>query len=53
VTPVDDHGDADDAPRKILAAALKQLAKTRRDEARRRARRTTGQTPRQIPEAVP
>ena len=42
LTLVDDFGDADYAPRKILAAALKQLAKTRRDEERRRARRATG-----------
>jgi hypothetical protein len=39
VTLVDDYGAADHAPRRILAAALQQLAKTRRDEARRRARR--------------
>ena len=42
LTLVDDYGDADYAPRKILAAALKQLAKTRRDEERRRARRAAG-----------
>jgi hypothetical protein len=37
VTLVDDFGDAPAAPRTLLAAALKQLAKTRRDEARRKA----------------
>jgi hypothetical protein len=42
LTLTDDFGDADYAPRKILAAALKQLAKTRRDEERRRARRAAG-----------
>ena len=36
---MDAWGDEPHAPRKILAAALKQLAKTRRDEARRRERR--------------
>jgi hypothetical protein len=41
LTLTDDYGDADYAPRRILAAALKQLAKTRRDEARRRARRAS------------
>jgi hypothetical protein len=35
---VDGYGDAADAPRRILATALKQLAKTQRDEARRRER---------------
>jgi hypothetical protein len=39
LTLTDAFGDADYAPRKILAAALKQLARTRRDEERRRARR--------------
>ncbi len=42
LTLVDDYGDADYAPRRILAAALKQLAKSRRDEARRQARRSAG-----------
>jgi hypothetical protein len=49
LTLTDDFGDVDYAPRRILAAALKQLAKTQRDEARRRARRSTGQTPRRAP----
>jgi hypothetical protein len=39
LTLTDDFGDAAHAPRRILAAALKQLAQSRRDEARRRARR--------------
>jgi hypothetical protein len=39
LTLVDDGGDADDAPRRILAAALEQLAATRRDTARRAQRR--------------
>jgi hypothetical protein len=42
LTLVDDFGDADYAPRRILAAALKQLAATRRDEERRQARRSAG-----------
>jgi hypothetical protein len=33
-TVVDAYGDVDHAPRRILATALKQIAKTRRDEAR-------------------
>ena len=32
------YGDAPHAPWRILATALKQIAKTQRDEARRRAR---------------
>jgi hypothetical protein len=39
LTLVDDGGDADDAPRRILAAALEQLATSRRDRARRALRR--------------
>ena len=35
VTLVDDFGDEDDAPRRILGAVLKQLARTRRAAARR------------------
>jgi hypothetical protein len=52
LTLVDDFGDADDAPRRILGAALKQIAKTRRDEARRKARRTGRQAPRRVPSAA-
>ena len=37
-TITDAYGDAAHAPRRILAAALKQIAKTQRDEARRRER---------------
>jgi hypothetical protein len=37
-TVVDGYGDAPYAPRRTLATALKQIAKTQRDEARRRAR---------------
>ena len=36
LTVTDDFGDAPHAPRRILGAALKQLAKTQRDAARRR-----------------
>ena len=36
---MDGFGDVDYAPRRILGAALKQIAKTQRDEALRRARR--------------
>jgi hypothetical protein len=39
---VDGYGDVAHAPRRILAAALKQIAQTRRDEARRRERRAAG-----------
>jgi hypothetical protein len=39
LTLTDAFGDADDAPRRILAATLKQLAASRREEERRRARR--------------
>jgi hypothetical protein len=35
---VDGSGDVAHAPQRILATALKQIAKTRRDEARRRER---------------
>jgi hypothetical protein len=45
LTLVDDFGDEDYAPRRILAAALKQIAKTRRDEARRRARQARRAAP--------
>jgi hypothetical protein len=38
LTLVDGWGDEDYAPRRILAAVLKQIAKTRQDEARRKAR---------------
>jgi hypothetical protein len=44
VTLVDDFGDADYAPRRILGAALKQIARSRRDEALRKARRAAGAT---------
>ena len=37
-TITDAHGDEAHAPRRILATALKQIAKTQRDEARRRER---------------
>jgi hypothetical protein len=37
-TITDAYGDAAHAPRRILATALKQFAKTQRDEARRRER---------------
>jgi hypothetical protein len=37
-TIIDSHGDVAHAPRRILSAALKQTAKTQRDEARRRER---------------
>jgi hypothetical protein len=39
LTLVDGFGDVDYAPRRILGAALKQIARTQRDEALRRARR--------------
>ena len=52
VTLVDDWGDEPYAPRRILAAALKQLAKSRRDEAKRKAMRSAGQTPRRVPPAA-
>ncbi len=42
LTLTDAFGAADYAPRRILAAALKQLAQTRRDEAWRQARRSAG-----------
>ncbi len=45
LTLVDDYGDADYAPRRILAAALKQIAATRRDTARRAQRRQQGEAP--------
>jgi hypothetical protein len=38
LTLTDDFGAAAHAPRRILGAALKQLAKSRRDEARRKSR---------------
>jgi hypothetical protein len=38
LTLTDDFGDAPHAPRRILGAALKQIAKSRQDEARRRSR---------------
>jgi hypothetical protein len=38
LTLTDYFGDAAHAPRRILGAALKQLAKSRQDEARRKAR---------------
>jgi hypothetical protein len=37
-TITDGYGDVPHAPRRILATALKQIAKTQRDEARRRER---------------
>ncbi len=39
LTLVDDWGDVDDAPRRILAAAPEQIAATRRDTERRAQRR--------------
>jgi hypothetical protein len=42
LTLVDGFGDVDYAPRRILGAALKQIAKAQRDEALRRARRGQG-----------
>ena len=39
LTLVDGFGDVDYAPRRMLGAALKQIAKSQRDEALRRARR--------------
>ncbi len=44
LTLVDDWGDVDYAPRRILAA-LKQIATTRRDAARRAQRRQRGEAP--------
>jgi hypothetical protein len=52
LTIVDDFGEADRTPRRILAAALKQLAKTRQDEARRRGRRSAQPPPRRAPPAA-
>jgi hypothetical protein len=52
LTLVDGFGDAAHAPRRLLAAAPEQLAKTRRDEARRRGRRSAQRTPRRAPPAA-
>jgi hypothetical protein len=46
LTLVDAWGDEPHAPRRVLAAALKQLAARRGDEARREARRSGQQSPR-------
>jgi len=46
-TVVDAYGDAPHAPRRILATALYQIAKSQRDEARRRER------PRRSPAGAP
>ena len=45
LTLVDGWGDAPHAPRKILATALKQIARTQRDAARRGPRRSPGCRP--------
>ena len=44
-TVVDAYGDVAHAPRRVLATALKQIAKTQRDEARRRARVSASRAP--------
>lgn len=44
-TLTDAYGDAPRAPRRILAAALKQTVASQRDEARRKARRPAGAPP--------
>jgi hypothetical protein len=53
LTLTDDFGDAAHAPRRILGAALKQIARARRDEARRKARQAARQPPRRAPSAAP
>jgi len=52
LTLVDDFGHAAHAPRRILGAALKQLAESRRDEARRKTRRLGQPPPRRAPPAA-
>jgi hypothetical protein len=52
-TLVDAWAEERYAPRRILGAALKQLATTRQHEAKRTARRAAPQTPRRAPPAAP
>jgi len=52
LTLVDDFGDEDDAPRRIPGAAPEQIARARRDEARRKARRPSQHPPRRASSAA-